>query len=748
MTIRHTDKTRDTERVGVDQGEVTFDGGEQVATGTRRTLATLVQARLDVSQPSDLHELEAERLAADFVSTTHGRSGHVSQPAPTALARSTGQGLDTTGSGLTTTDETAHAINAASGGGHGLPDGTLNSFEQFFGTDLSGVRIHAGGQADTLCRSIEAQAFTKGNDVFFASGQYAPGTAGGDHLLAHELTHVVQQGAPAISRIWSLDPRKWGKTKEEIEQEKKDAFVAKMKQREASGISTNSPLLANPNNAEQNESDGLDGEIGHLPETGLAVHSAYGSSDTANNIAQGNVTNEGVDMTVEADGANIAEAAVVGTLELVLAVRDLMRNWQDSNDNEKAEKSVAVLQAALSSSLNAVHIASASGTAAAAAVPGLGLAVTLIDLVKRIVRIYHLQQAANRISGANTDLASDSDLAISLDTVGALAKRQRNLELAQVAGDVVITVGQIAMLSGAGSPWGAIVAVSGSFAKMATSFVGQALRWAEASKVQDARAAVAEATGKVNNASTDDERREAQAELDQAKKKQLSLDGWEAAREILEKASTLDENGNPVANMVKLVEPFGINAQWVARFNKSGRPPQMFDAAAESIVAMLGTSRDPLTFLQTMKSVKAAIGSFWTKLVSFFGGGEDLDVLTPLPRIAKKTTSDLEPVVRSAVGRQARKGRADAFSIADAVEDAIASPFNRLKGLFSPQTSVGTEYETRAQTNLDQIVAVATQIVQSQPMPEGHSLDAVNESGEVESSTGRERSNAVTSRPA
>jgi hypothetical protein len=60
------------------------------------------------------------------------------------------------------------------------------------------VRVHNDGTADALARSVSARAFTVGSDLYFASGEYRPGSSDGDHLLAHELTHVVQQrGAPA-----------------------------------------------------------------------------------------------------------------------------------------------------------------------------------------------------------------------------------------------------------------------------------------------------------------------------------------------------------------------------------------------------------------------------------------------------------------------------------------------------------------------------------------------------------------------
>ena len=72
------------------------------------------------------------------------------------------------------------------------------------GADLSGVRVHEGAAADELCSAFGARAFTLGTDIVIADGAYAPGTAAGRHLLAHELAHVVQQGgrpAPPSQRL-------------------------------------------------------------------------------------------------------------------------------------------------------------------------------------------------------------------------------------------------------------------------------------------------------------------------------------------------------------------------------------------------------------------------------------------------------------------------------------------------------------------------------------------------------------------
>ena len=73
-----------------------------------------------------------------------------------------------------------------------LPASERAFFEPRFGRDLSGIRIHTGSRADTASRAINARAFSLGNDIAFASGQYQPGTHSGRTLMAHEITHAFQ----------------------------------------------------------------------------------------------------------------------------------------------------------------------------------------------------------------------------------------------------------------------------------------------------------------------------------------------------------------------------------------------------------------------------------------------------------------------------------------------------------------------------------------------------------------------------
>ncbi|MGK7896677.1 MAG: DUF4157 domain-containing protein [Xenococcus sp. (in: cyanobacteria)] len=84
-------------------------------------------------------------------------------------------------------------IQSQRGGGQPLPESTRNFFEPRVGTNFSGVRVHTDAEANSLSRKINARAFTVGRDIFVGSEQYNPYSSAGRHLLAHELTHVVQQ---------------------------------------------------------------------------------------------------------------------------------------------------------------------------------------------------------------------------------------------------------------------------------------------------------------------------------------------------------------------------------------------------------------------------------------------------------------------------------------------------------------------------------------------------------------------------
>lgn len=96
------------------------------------------------------------------------------------------------------------AIDHERGGGQPLDGGVRRQMEPAFGADFSRVRVHTGPEAHALNREVNAVAFTTGQDIFFRHSAYEPGSSAGRELLAHELTHVVQQTGPGIKAKLSV----------------------------------------------------------------------------------------------------------------------------------------------------------------------------------------------------------------------------------------------------------------------------------------------------------------------------------------------------------------------------------------------------------------------------------------------------------------------------------------------------------------------------------------------------------------
>lgn len=95
-------------------------------------------------------------------------------------------------------DETAGQINQARGGGQSLDSAVQQQMGEAMGHDFSDVRVHTSPESDDLNRQLSAKAFATGQDVFFREGTYDPHSSDGQELIAHELTHVVQQGTGAV----------------------------------------------------------------------------------------------------------------------------------------------------------------------------------------------------------------------------------------------------------------------------------------------------------------------------------------------------------------------------------------------------------------------------------------------------------------------------------------------------------------------------------------------------------------------
>ncbi|MCC5666854.1 DUF4157 domain-containing protein [Nostoc sp. CHAB 5784] len=163
-----------------------------------------VQAKLTLGTVGDVYEQEADRVARQVVDEIHstafrarkttseggsiangGEAGRVQRQITVRAAGDAGGEISSEWEG---------ELQRAKGGGQPLSPTVREPMERAFGADFGGVRVHTGAQADMLARSIQAKAFTTGQDVFFRQGAYEPWSRGGQELIAHELTHVVQQG--------------------------------------------------------------------------------------------------------------------------------------------------------------------------------------------------------------------------------------------------------------------------------------------------------------------------------------------------------------------------------------------------------------------------------------------------------------------------------------------------------------------------------------------------------------------------
>jgi hypothetical protein len=143
-----------------------------------------LQTKLRINDPGDVYEQEADRVAEQVLATP--AHPHVSS-APPRIQRYTGQA---TAQGDTAPASVDRVIGSP---GRPLDPELRQDMEQRFGHDFARVRVHADAAAEQSARDVNANAYTAGHDIVFGSGRFAPATREGRRLLAHELTHVVQQ---------------------------------------------------------------------------------------------------------------------------------------------------------------------------------------------------------------------------------------------------------------------------------------------------------------------------------------------------------------------------------------------------------------------------------------------------------------------------------------------------------------------------------------------------------------------------
>ena len=158
--------------------------------------------REHVQRPADAVAPAPVEDAAPAAESTSALSAPV--PGVASRKAAPGQsGADPLG-GTRPSDDVVDALRRRSGSGTPLPPTLADRFGEQYGTDLSGVRVHGDSEAHELAQSVGAAAFTYGSDVYLSEGKSV--AAGGDHLIAHELAHVVQQATGRASAPGAAGP--------------------------------------------------------------------------------------------------------------------------------------------------------------------------------------------------------------------------------------------------------------------------------------------------------------------------------------------------------------------------------------------------------------------------------------------------------------------------------------------------------------------------------------------------------------
>jgi hypothetical protein len=168
------------------------------------------QTKLTVNQLNDIYEQEADTMADRVMRITDPtlNGNAFFKPSLTTVQRKCQHceeeeklhRKESSGAEVQGSNELDNYVVSLSSSGRALPQSSRSFFEPRFGKNFSNVRIHTDSVAAKSAQSINALAYTTGNNIVFNTGQYSPESESGKKLMAHELTHVVQQGSNVVAR--------------------------------------------------------------------------------------------------------------------------------------------------------------------------------------------------------------------------------------------------------------------------------------------------------------------------------------------------------------------------------------------------------------------------------------------------------------------------------------------------------------------------------------------------------------------
>lgn len=164
-----------------------------------------IQPKLKIGRPDDKYEKEADHIADQVMrmpDTGIQRKCRECEDEEKLQKKTTSNILESDASFAS--HKISNRLASHAGQGSRLQYNVQKEMEQKIGADFGGVHIHTGSDSIQLNRQLGARAFTHGRDIFFNKGEYNPASHSGKHLLAHELTHVVQQ-SDSVGRVVQMD---------------------------------------------------------------------------------------------------------------------------------------------------------------------------------------------------------------------------------------------------------------------------------------------------------------------------------------------------------------------------------------------------------------------------------------------------------------------------------------------------------------------------------------------------------------
>lgn len=195
------------------QGKKIVTVSKPVSIKQADSVKSILRPKLKIGQPNDKYEQEADRVAEQVMRMPEPRStslsGDSSQAKNSISHKESIQRVSSTCAehkelirakinrnvNPEVTPVTSSSIQSLQGGGQPLSGYERTFFEPRFGADFSNVRVHNNTRAASVARSVNARAFTHGHNIVFGEREYSSDTPSGRKLLAHELTHVVQQNS-------------------------------------------------------------------------------------------------------------------------------------------------------------------------------------------------------------------------------------------------------------------------------------------------------------------------------------------------------------------------------------------------------------------------------------------------------------------------------------------------------------------------------------------------------------------------